>query len=227
MKELSTLLDNANVLGKFTTAQKDKLISLSIKRSLNRNQPLFWQGDLWVNVLLIASGKLRSVIHAPDGRSFTVSSWEKGDEFWPHSLFDGEPMPSTLEADQESVFYQWNGESVLRILFENSEAIRALLRYQIKLIRKRRDKISDLAFQPVMGRLAKILLEQAPGSANRIKRTFTLEQIASMIASSPEVVCRSLYQLQQEGIIEVTRASITINKRIALEQLVEKEVSTY
>jgi CRP/FNR family transcriptional regulator len=223
MSELIALLENAKVLGKFTYLQKQRLTSLAIRRVLKRDEALYWEGDLWFNVILIASGKLRSVIHSLDGRSYVVSTWEEGEEFWPHTIFDGEPMPSTLEAAQESVIYQWDGEDVLRILFENSESVRALLQRQVKLIRKRRETISDLAFQPVTSRLAKLILEQVPALENSAQRDLTLDQIASMVASSPEVVCRTLYHLQREGFLQVTRASITLHDRAALERLVGAE----
>ncbi len=223
MPELIASLKEAEVLGKFTNNQKQQLISLAIRRVLKRDETLYWQGDLWSYVLLITGGQLRSVIHALDGRSYVVSTWENGEEFWAHTLFDGEPMPSTLEAVQESIVYQWDGETVLRILFENPAAARALLRRQIKLIRKRRETIADLAFQPVTGRLAKLLLEKVPLSETSAQRDLTLDQIASMVASSPEVVCRTLYQLQRDGMLQVTRASITLHDRAALERLVGAE----
>jgi CRP/FNR family transcriptional regulator len=223
MQELAALLDNAEVFSKFGIAQKEQLTSFVVRRVLERDKPIFWQGDQWMNVLLIASGQLRSVIHSPDGRSYVVSIWDQGYEFWPHTLFDGEPMPSTLEAAQDSVVYQWDGEAVLSILFENSDATRALFRRQIKLIRKRRETIADLAFQPVTGRLAKLLLERVPVSETSAHRDLTLDQIASMVASSPEVVCRTLYQLQRDGLLQVTRASITLHDRAALERLVGVE----
>lgn len=223
MQELAILLGNAEVFGKFTIAQKQRLASLAVRRVIEREKKIFWQGDHWPNVMFIASGQLRSVIYSSDGRSYVVSTWEQGDEFWGHTLFDGEPMPSTLEAIQESVVYQWDGEAVLGILFENPDAIRALLRRKIRLIRKRRETISDLAFQPVTGRLAKLLLERVPASEISAQRDLTLDQIASMVASSPEVVCRALYQLQRDGLLQVTRASITLHDRAALARLVGVE----
>lgn len=223
MSDLKRILERAEVLGKFTDVQKQKLVSLAVQRVLKRDEALFWQGDDWSNVLLIANGRLRSVIHSLDGRSYVVSTWEQGEEFWAHALFDGDPMPSTLEAVQKSTIYQWDGEAVLRILFENPDAMRALLGRQIKLIRKRRETIADLAFQPVTGRLAKLLLEQVPVSETSAQRDLTLDQIASMVASSPEVVCRTLYQLQRDGLLQVTRASITLHDRAALARLVGTE----
>lgn len=223
MSELIALFEAAETMGKFTSSQKHRLDSLATRRVLKRGESLYWQGDFWRNVLLIAEGQLRSVIYSLDGRSYVVSTWEKGDEFWPHSLFDEEPMPSTLESAQESVIYQWDGEVVLSIMFENPDATRALFRRLIRLIRKRRETIADLAFQPVTGRLAKLLLERVPASGNFAQRDLTLDQIASMIATSPEVVCRTLYQFQREGVLKVTRASITLHNRDALERLVGAE----
>jgi CRP/FNR family cyclic AMP-dependent transcriptional regulator len=217
------LLENTEVMGKFSASQKQRLVSLAIRLVLEKDKPLVWQGDEWKKVLLIASGQLRAVIRSTDGRSYVVSTWQQGDEFWAHGLFDGEATPSTLEAIQESVIYQWEGDAVLQILFENSEAMRALLGRQTRLIRRRRETIADLAFQPVTGRLAKLLLERVPPSETSAQRDLTLDQIASMVASSPEVVCRTLYQLQRDGVLQVTRASITLHDRTALERLVGVE----
>ncbi len=223
MDELGCLLKDSEILGKFTDAQRQKLVSLAFKRVLRRDEVLFWQDDDWRNVLIIGSGRLQSVIHYSDGRSYVVSGWKQGEEFWAHTLFDAEPMPSTLQAAQDSVVFQWDGESVLQILFQNPDAIRALLARQVRLIRRRREKIADLAFQPVTGRLAKLLLERVPASETSAQRDLTLDQIASMVASSPEVVCRTLYQLQRDGLLQVTRASITLHDRPALSRLAEPE----
>lgn len=223
MRDLSHLMENAEVLGKLTDSERQSLSVMASRRILKRGETMFWQGDHWTGVLLIASGRLQSVIYAMDGKSYVVSPWEVGEEFWAHTLFDGEPMPSTLEAVQESVVFQWDGESVLNILFENHSAVRALLCRKIQLIRKRRETIHDLAFQPVTGRLAKLLLEQVPVSENSAQRELTLDQIASRVATSPEVVCRTLYQLQRNGLLQVTRASITLHDRAALERLVGVE----
>ena len=223
MQDLVGLLNNADVLGKFSISQRQRLVSLAVRHTLKRGEYLYWQGDLWSNVFFIAAGRMQSVIYSSDGRSFVVSAWEEGSDFWGHSLFDGEPMPSTMEAVQDSVIYTWDGEDVLQILFESPDAIRALLRRKTQMIRKRRETISDLAFQPVTGRLAKLLLERVPASEVSADRDLTLDQIASMVASSPEVVCRTLYQLQKNGLLQVTRASITLHDRDALKRLVGSE----
>ena len=81
-----------------------------------------------------------------------------------------------------------------------------------------------LAFQPVAGRLAKLLLERSQGQATKpIERDLTLSEIASIVASSQQVICRLLYQFQSDGILQINRASITIQDFPALEQITEED----
>jgi CRP-like cAMP-binding protein len=174
--------------------------------------------------LYIASGTLRSVISTPDGREYIVSTWEAGEEFWSHTLLDGEPMPSTLEAIKATTIYRWPGETALELLLRNHAATRALIRRQTQLIRKRRENIYSLAFNPVASRLAKLVVDKFFNAEEpTVQRDLTLEEMASMVATSPEVICRILYQFQAEGLLSVKRASITLHDRDGLEKLIIKD----
>ena len=53
-----------------------------------------------------------------------------------------------------------------------------------------------------------------------MQRDLTLEEMASMVASSPEVICRILYQFQDSGLLHVDRATITLRDRQGLENLI-------
>ena len=56
-----------------------------------------------------------------------------------------------------------------------------------------------------------------------MQRDLTLEDMAAMIATSPEVICRIMYQFQTEGLLRIDRASITLNDRPTLEKLILKD----
>ena len=81
MQDLVNLLNNADVLGKFSVSQRQRLVSLAVRHTLKRGEYLYWQGDLWSNVFFIAAGRMQSVIYSSDGRSFVVSAWEEGSDF--------------------------------------------------------------------------------------------------------------------------------------------------
>jgi CRP/FNR family transcriptional regulator len=218
-------LGNAEVLGKLNEKERFSLSQMATRRSLAKGDVVCFQGDECHFVLYIASGTLRSVITAQDGREHVVSNWEKGEEFWSHTLLDGEPMPSTLEAIKKgTVVYQWPGETVLELLFRNHDATRALIRRQTQLIRRRRESIYNLAFNPVASRLAKLILEKFVNEEGpTVQRDLTLDEMAAMVATSPEVICRIMYQFQAEGLLHVDRASITLNDPAALEKLILKD----
>ncbi|MBN1666641.1 MAG: Crp/Fnr family transcriptional regulator [Anaerolineales bacterium] len=222
--QLSDLIQNNAIFKHLTDPEQAELIRLANRKALKRGESLFYQGDDWRGVLMIASGTLRSIIYAPDGRIYSVSTWEAGADFWAHTLFDHEGMPSTLEAVKSSVVYQWPGEETFNLVLGNRAATRALLRRQTEMIRKRRQNIYELAFNPVASRLAKLVIDKFENAESpTVQRDLTLEEMAAMIASSPEVICRTLYQFQNEGIIEVNRASITLHNREALLNLMSEE----
>jgi CRP-like cAMP-binding protein len=221
VNKLIELLSKAEVLDQLTDLERQELSNVAIRRSLKRGSVLCNQGDDWPCALYIAQGMLRSVINSPDGRSYVVGTWEKGEMFWAHTIFDKDPSPSTLEVTQHTDLYQWDGEKILQIVFRNQNAIRALLRRQTRLIRKRREIIYNLAFNPVASRLAKLIVEQVFTSDEpTVQRDLTLTDMAQMVASSPEVICRLLYQFQATGAISINRASITLHDRQCLENLI-------
>ncbi len=221
MTHLPDLLSKVDVFDQLIPRELQELSKLAVHRSLSKGDVLCRQEDYWPFVLYIASGALRSVINSPDGRTYVVSLWERGSTFWAHTLFDQDPMPSTLEAARASQLYQWTGEEALQVVFRNQNATRALLARQTRLIRKRRESIYNLAFNPVASRLAKLIAEKfILSEAPTVQRDMTLEDMAGMIATSPEVVCRLLYQFQASGAITINRASITLCDRRALENLI-------
>jgi len=224
MSHLAELLKTVETFEKLTDGEREDLANLAIRRSLKKNEVICRQEDNWPNVFYIAFGSLRSIIAAPDGRSYVVSTWKKGEVFWAHTIFDQDPMPSNLEAVATTNIYLWEGEKALQIVLHNQGATRALLRRQTLLIRKRRESIYNLAFNPVANRLAKLIIEKFfDTNGPVVQRDLTLVEMAEMVATSPEVICRLLYQFQSAGTISISRASITLHDRDALEKLVGGE----
>jgi CRP-like cAMP-binding protein len=224
MSRLADLLGSAEVFQCLPESQREELASLAQRRSLEKGEVVCYQGDDWPHTVYIGNGELRSVINSPDGRSYIVSLWGKGEVFWGHTIFDRDPMPSTLEAAQASNLYIWDGEQALQFVLRSLEATRLLLRRQTQLIRRRRQIIYNLAFSPVASRLAKLIADRFEGADGpTVQRDLTLGQMAEMVATSPEVVCRLLYQFQASGTITISRASITLNDRQALENMILRE----
>lgn len=224
MSRLAELLKHVEVFEQLTEGEREDLARLAVRRALEKDEIVCHQEQDWPYVFYIAYGSLRSMISTPDGRTYVVSTWNKGEVFWAHTIFDRDPMPSTLMTVSPSSIYQWEGDEALDIVLRNPRAIRAVLCRQTLLIRKRRESIYNLAFNPVASRLAKLVMEKfAAADEPTVQRDLTLGEMAEMVASSPEVVCRLLYQFQAAGAIGISRASITLHDREALKKLVSQD----
>jgi CRP/FNR family transcriptional regulator len=155
------------------------------------------------------------------GQQYTILTAEPGRLMWGHSLFDGQPMPASITAIETADIYLWSREQIAPVFSRYPDTLWAILRLQTLTMRRAREIIYGLAFQPVAGRLAKLLLERYHDTHTPAGRDMTLTDIAAMVASSTEVVCRLLHSFQNDGILEITRAQITLHDREALEKLLD------
>ena len=83
--------------------------------------------------------------------------------------------------------------------------------------------VAKLAFQPVAGRLARLLMDQTgnAGTAHQ-HRDLTLDEMAARIGSTREVVSRFLHRFSDDGIISITRTDFSINDPQKLKDLAQK-----
>jgi CRP/FNR family transcriptional regulator len=221
MGDLAFRLSRAEVFNKLPEAEWAELARRARRRYLQTGEFVCHQGDIWPNVIFLASGRLWWTILSAGGQEYVPFAIEPGAVVWGHSVFDDQPMPACVMAAKASDVCQWSREVILPILYRNPSAIWEITRIQVRAMRRAREIIYGLAFQPVAGRLAKLLLQRFAGQEDiPVERDLTLSEIAAMIASSPEVVCRLLHQFQEDGLLEITRAHITLHDREALEKLV-------
>ena len=187
-------------------------------RNLSKGEYLAHQEDIWPYVVFIKKGQLRWIMLSTSGKEHLLFNLESPEVFWAHSIFDGNPMPASLVAAKKTTALIWNQETILSYLRRYPDVMWEITRKLTGIMRQAREIIYGLAFKPVAGRLATLLIQQcADSTGTSIERNFTLVELASTVASSPEVVCRLLYQFQEDGILEITRASININNMEALE----------
>jgi CRP/FNR family cyclic AMP-dependent transcriptional regulator len=177
---------------------------------------------VWTYALLVASGRMRWTMLSAGGQEHTLLVVEPGSVFWAHSLFDDEPMPASLAAIKDSVAYVWHRDAILPILYRHPEALWEINRTLIRTMRRAREIIYGLAFQPVAGRIANLLLNASRQDSQVVERDWSLDELATMVASTPEVVCRVLHQFADDGLLGITRTRITLHDREGLERLVKK-----
>ena len=78
--------------------------------------------------------------------------------------------------------------------------------------------VEDLSFRPVLGRVAKILLEYA-GDGTGPGQRLTQQDMAAVAGTAREVVSRSLKALESDGVIRMDRHRIVISDEDALKEI--------
>ena len=219
---LYDLLANADVLNRIHGQDRVRLAELAVHHQLDTGEFLTYQGDHWPELLLIGSGALKWVLLSESGREHVFFILESGAIFWGHTLFDDQPMPASLVTQKPSKVYTWNREIIKPIFSRHPEVMWEIGKNLVGIMRRNREVVINLAFRQVAGRLAKILLDISNPADKEIERDFTLDEFAAMTATSPEVICRVLYNLQDQEVLEITRARIMIHDHRALQGLVEK-----
>jgi CRP-like cAMP-binding protein len=166
----------------------------------------------------VGEGKVEALKESSDGRSLHVGCFGKGEIFWGLSFFHEEaPMPVTLEA---RVLYLWSKDSALPIILRNGQVSWEISRLMADRMQHASDLVEGLAFHPVAGRLARLLLDhfETAGDAS-ISRYLTLDEMAARIGSTREMVCRALYNFSDKKLIEVTRTEFVLTDHEGLDQL--------
>jgi CRP-like cAMP-binding protein len=78
--------------------------------------------------------------------------------------------------------------------------------------------VDELAFQPVIGRVARLLLENFPSDQDSAPRHLTLDEMAARVGTTREMVCRILYRFAERGAIQINRTEFIFTDRSLLEE---------
>jgi CRP/FNR family transcriptional regulator len=201
------------------------LAKQATRRQLHKGEILALQGDVWPYLFLVAEGKLDAVKESSEGRNLLVTTFGAGELFWGLAFFQhGAPQIATLEAQAPSRVYLWLRQDIEPVFIVNGRLPWELCHLMIQRMQRASTIVEELAFQPVAGRLAHLLLE-LPGqeSTGPIARSLTLDDMAARIGSTREMVCRFLQKFADDGLIKITRTEFEITSRERLANMAQKE----
>lgn len=206
-------LSQAPVFRKINQDHLEELRKLATRQDLKKNQIICSSNENFPYVLLIDKGSLRILKESDKGQSLIVRTLKAGDIFWGHAVVDGGPTPGTLKAAEANTrIYLWHKEHLLPILKQNPDALWEVSGILMQRMREASFTIDQLAFEDVLTRLAHLIITEyhKAGNKPKLRRSLTLEQMAAMIGTSPEVVCRLLYRIDEEGVIDINRNELFI-----------------
>jgi len=191
-----------------------------IQRTYHSQEVIVHQGDIWPYLFLVHTGQIDAVKGSMTGRALIATSFSRADVFWGLAFFDDDAlMPTTLHASQPTSISIWSRAILEPILKKSGEMSWRLLQLMNQRLQLASGIVEDLAFQPVMARVAGLLLEYFGDAEDDFQaRILTLDDMAARIGTTREMVCRHLHQFVGTGAIEMSRTELRITNRAQLEQ---------
>ena len=197
--------------------KKESLLRDGISRTYPKDTFIVQSGDIWPYLFIVASGSVNAVKESNEGRSLIVTTFTQGDIFWGMAFFyEDAPMPVSLEVTEEAALVSWPRERILPLIFENGKFSWELSRLMVKRMQRASAIVDELAFQPVTGRVARLLLENFPSDQDSAPRHLTLDEMAAHVGTTREMVCRVLYRFAEQGAIQINRTEFIFTDRSLL-----------
>ena len=204
--------------------------------SRSRGESLFIEGETPKYVFLICSGRVKLSVSSREGRTAILRIAGPGEILGLSAAMSGTLHETSAEAVELCHVKAIRVGDFLHFLQKYPEASAEATKYLLREYRVVLNNVCRLALPiTVAGRLASLLLEwldsrptnKASDSRNNDRRfedrhfivALTQEEIASMTNTSRETVSRVLHQFQQDKLISIKGAAMTILQPQALEQL--------
>ncbi len=207
-----------------TPEEQETLARQAIRRNFSAGEVASRAGDIWAYLFLVREGSVQAIKESREGRSLVVAEIGAGEIFWGLAFFqDDTPNPVSLQFSRPSCLWLWQRATILPILLENGHFTWELSRLMVGRMLRASEVIEGLAFQPVAGRLAHLLMDY-PGKADSgpTARSLTLDDMAARIGSTREMVCRLLQTFADQNLIKITRTDFEITDRDALAGMAQK-----
>ena len=205
---------------KLTPEQQNQILTVAEYHRVKKGTHIHDNSAECLGLVAVCAGQLRAYILSEDGREITIGRLFDYDV----SLLSAScVMPDMqfnimIEAEKDTEFW-----SVPACLFKNlvDESL-AVSNYSRSLISTNLSEVmwlmEQIMWKSFDRRLAAFLLEECDIEGTALLK-ITHEKIAAHMGTAREVVTRMLRYFQNEGMVRLTRGTIEIEDRAALEQL--------
>lgn len=181
-----------------------------------RGEEIFREGTPGDRLYVVGAGKVKLGHTAPDGREHLLAILGPGEILGEVSLYDPGPRTATATALAKTVVVELQHTDLLRVLDARPEISQHLLRSLAIRLRRTNDKVSDLIFSDVPGRVARALLElgarfgQQTDRGLRVTHDLTQEELAQLVGATRETVNKALAEFSSRGWLQLDGRSVIL-----------------
>ena len=182
------------------------------------------EDDEAARFFLITSGRVKISLRSLDEREVTLTYLGPGDFFGEMSVLDGQPRSASATASERTTALVGTREHFVTKLLEHPQIALNLLVTMSRRLREADERIGDLSFLDVQGRVAHLLLDLAEKEGEQteagvvVPLTYTRQELASMVSTSRETLTRVLKTFERLGFLKLGRKKVVLTNIPRLER---------
>ena len=194
----------------------DILARRAVEKKLDRGEILFLEGDEATGLFVIAEGSVRAFRTGADGREQVIHVERAVTTIAEVPVFDNGKYPSTVAAEEATLVYFLDSREVRRLCLLYPQIALAATGLLAKRLRRCAELVETLSLREVGQRLAHLLFEEASRNGKqtpegiRFEQKLTHNRLAARVGTVREVVTRSLYRLQSQGLIVINEKEVIV-----------------
>jgi CRP/FNR family transcriptional regulator len=200
------------------TALADVAQEVSV-RHYGAGEIIFLEGEPGAGLHLVAEGLAKVYRVSEEGREQILATLGPGDSCNEVPVVDGGPNPANLAAVDDSIMWIISEASLAHLRARYPALNDIIIKNLAMRCRQLVQRVYNLSFLPVTGRLAAFLLQQSGPDNALSRRRWTQDEIAAHLGTVREMVGRALRELQQADLITIDRHRLEIVDKQGLKEL--------
>ncbi len=195
----------------------DEIDDISMSKTCSaykRGQILFQEGSKPLGIYCINEGKVKVYKYASDGKEQIIRIAKPGDFVGYCSLLSDSRYPVSAAALEDSQVCLVPKENILSLFRDNRNFNEGLVKLLCSTIENSFEKMADLAYKPVKGRMAEalLLLNQTYTNDENPKGVIaiTREDLASLVGTVKETAIRVLKDFKEDNLISTDKTKIVV-----------------
>lgn len=181
-----------------------------VTRQYQAGELIFLEGEPDAGLHLVAAGHCKVYRLSEGGREHILVTLGPGDSCNEVPVVDYGPNPANFAAVEDSTVWVISSESLTRLRQRFPPLNEMIIRNLAMRCRQLVQRVYNLSFLSVTGRLAAFLLQQIDEEQGIIRRQWTQDEIAAHLGTVREMVGRAFKELHEAGLIRLDRHRIEI-----------------
>lgn len=190
-----------------------------IVRDYEAGALIFLEDDPDAGLHLVARGLCKVYRLSEAGREHVLATLGPGDSCNEVPVVDGGPNPANFAALEDSTVWVISAEGLTRLRRRYPPLNDMIIKNLAMRCRQLVQRVYNLSFLSVTGRLAAFLVQQTDENNQLSRRRWTQDEIAAHLGTVREMVGRAFRELQEAELIAIDRHRIEVLDREGLLEL--------